>query len=80
MPMIQDGEFNGYVATSTSFDTSSALFDFFTKVKRPLRVGTRRIQNSRDIVVKNDSCEEANIDVATELKYVVILPIERVRR
>lgn len=75
MPVVQDGKFHGHVTSRTSFDTSPALLDFFSQIKRPFRVGTRCVQNSRNIVMKNDSRKEPNIDVTTELEDVVILPI-----
>jgi hypothetical protein len=74
MPVIQNCKFDGDVTPSTSLHTRSTLLDLFAKIKRPFRVCAGRVQDGGDIVVKDDSGEEANVDVTSNLEDVVVLP------
>lgn len=72
--MVQNSEFDGNMATSSTFDARTALLDLFTEIERPFRVGSGSVENSRDIIFQYDRGEETNIDVPRNLKDVLVLP------
>jgi hypothetical protein len=73
--MVEYCKFNRYVTASAPFYSSSSLLDLFAKIERPFGIRARRIKNGSDIVPQNNGGEEADIDVACDLKDVLVLPV-----
>jgi len=76
MPMIKNGKLNGDKVSDTTIDPLSNLFDLLTEIERPFRVGSWGIENGCDVISQYNRCEEANVDVATDLEYILILPAD----
>lgn len=74
MPVVEHSKFHRNHITLTSIDSITSKLNFGSQVKRPLGVGSRRIQDRSDIVSEDNESEESDINVACYLEDVFVLP------
>lgn len=72
--MVEDRKLDRNDVASAAINPAVATLDFGTQVKVPERVRAWSIQNSGNIVLEDYRGEEADIDVASDLEDVFILP------
>jgi hypothetical protein len=75
VPVVKDCKFDRDNVASATFDPAVAILNLSAQIKVPGRVCTRRIQNGGNIVFEDYRSEEANVDVASDLEDVFVLPV-----
>ena len=68
MPVIKNSEFDGDEVSDATIDAFSSLFDLLAEIERPFGVGSWGIEDGCDVVSEYNRCEEADVDVATDLE------------
>ncbi len=74
MPMIEYCKFHRNDVTRASFNTTTSQVDFTAQVEPPLGIGTRSIENCRNVVFEDYRGEKADVDISGELENIFILP------
>jgi hypothetical protein len=76
MPMIKNGKFDGDKVSNTTIDPLSNVFDLLAEIERPFGVCSWGIENGCNVISQYNRREEANVDVATDLEYILVLPAD----
>ena len=74
VPMIKNSEFDGHDVSASTIDSLSSEFDLLAETERPFGISPRGIENGRDVISQYDRGKEADVDVASDLEDVLILP------
>lgn len=74
VPVVEHGELDGNDVADSALDAFAALSNLFAEIERPCRVRARRIENCSDVVTQNYGRKETNVDIASNLEYVLVLP------